>query len=102
MKEYVMVAIENRFRTASTPCPICEGYDRMRRGNGERCYGFVCDDPEYVFCTNEKMAGALDRSDAGYNHKLHGQCKCGKQHNPPRSQPHLKVVDKAPKKETAI
>lgn len=76
------VTNRQRFLTSSSACPICGGYDRMKRGQGERCYGYICDDPEYVYCTNENKAGSLERHDPGYKHKLHGDCDCGIQHNP--------------------
>lgn len=74
---------KNRFLTSSSPCPICGGYDHMKRGYSERCSGFTCDDPEYVVCTREEHAGNLEplgTQPEGYKHKLHGECKCGVQH----------------------
>ena len=71
---------DQRFRTAHSPCPICGGFDRMKRHQGERCYGFMSEGEEYVCCTNDAHAGSLEKKDSGYYHKLHGPCKCGVQH----------------------
>lgn len=77
------ISNKQRFLTSSSKCPICGGYDRIQRGLGMRCCGFICDDPEYVVCTREEHAGDLEPLDTqpeGYKHKLHGECKCGIQH----------------------
>jgi putative DNA primase/helicase len=79
------VTYNTRFLSQQSPCPICQGYDRMTRGQGVRCSGFVCEDSEYVVCTREEFAGSLsplDTQPPGYKHKLHGRCNCGTTHNP--------------------
>jgi hypothetical protein len=75
------VAGERRF-TSRRPCPICGGHDGLRRGQGERCYGFVSSDGRYAHCTREEMAGGLMiHPDAGtYAHRLDGPCACGVTH----------------------
>ena len=74
-----------RFKNSNNPCPICGGFDNKKRGRGERCYGFLSDDEEWVHCTRVEFSGGLTRhpnSDT-YAHKLYGDCNCGVQHNPP-------------------
>jgi hypothetical protein len=72
---------EQRF-TEDRPCPICGGHDRMGRGKGERCYGFLSTDGEWARCTREEYAGTLQReSDTdAFPHKLTGDCRCGARH----------------------
>lgn len=79
-----MSDIINRFRNSSNICPICGGHDRLPRGHGERCSGYLSDDGEYAFCTREEKAGSLELRDTqppAYKHKLHGPCNCGVEHN---------------------
>lgn len=76
---------KQRFLTEHSPCPICGGYDRMQRGYGERCTGFLSDDGKYALCTREERAGQLDITNSeppGYVHLLKGKCKCGTTHKP--------------------
>lgn len=70
-----------RFARA-TPCPICGGFDAARRGQGQRCFGFLSSDGGYAHCTREERAGGLDReADAAtYAHRLAGTCRCGIEH----------------------
>ena len=77
------VASERRF-SASHPCPICGGHPNLRRGNGERCYGFLSEDELWAHCTREEHAGGLEQNpDSGtYAHKLMGDCRCGVRHDP--------------------
>ncbi len=68
--------------TAAHPCPICGGHDRSKRGEGERCYGFLSDDGKWAHCTRDEHAGDLNKnlkSDT-YAHRLEGDCKCGVRH----------------------
>jgi energy-coupling factor transporter ATP-binding protein EcfA2 len=75
---------KDRFLTSDSPCPICHGWDRMKRGHGERCSGYRS--AEYVFCTREEYRGTLEpagnTTPPAYKHKLHGPCNCGVQHAP--------------------
>jgi 5S rRNA maturation endonuclease (ribonuclease M5) len=78
-----------RFRKAH-PCPICGGHDDAPRGQGVRCYGFLSHDGTFAHCTSEDFAGALAKnlkSDT-YPHRLEGDCRCGKRHDPslPRTE----------------
>jgi hypothetical protein len=75
------VTRERRF-TSRRPCPICGGHDGLRRGQGERCYGFESSDGRYAHCTREELAGRLMiHPDAGtYAHRLDGPCACGVTH----------------------
>src|SRR5829696_5966255 len=72
---------EQRF-SPSRPCPICGGHDRMQRGEGVRCYGFLSNDGEWAHCTRDEHAGSLERNagSEAYPHKLTGNCKCGARH----------------------
>jgi putative DNA primase/helicase len=76
------VASERRF-SHSRPCPICGGHPRLRRGNGERCYGFLSEDGVRAHCTREEYAGGLQQNpESGtYVHRLTGNCRCGVQHD---------------------
>ncbi len=56
-----MIKGAQRFLTSSSPCPICAGYERIKPGHGERCYGYTSGDGEWAFCTREEHAGKLDR-----------------------------------------
>ena len=77
------IAPERRFSTAH-PCPICGGYDRLPRGNGARCYGFLSEDGLWAHCTREEYAGRLEQNTESrtYAHKLMGDCRCGVRHDP--------------------
>jgi hypothetical protein len=69
------------------PCRICGGWDRMPRGKGIRCHGYLGTDGKYEHCTREELAGGLPLEDLGtYAHRLEGPCKCGETHGdaPPR------------------
>jgi putative DNA primase/helicase len=70
-------------------CPICHGSEDERRGDGERCYGFVSDDGQWTHCTREDHAGqATVRGGSGtYAHLLKGKCPCGTEHAPADPKP---------------
>jgi hypothetical protein len=73
---------EQRF-TAERPCPICGGHDRLERGAGKRCHGFISEDSEWAHCAREEHAGDApfnDKSEA-FVHKLKGDCRCGVRHD---------------------
>lgn len=75
-----------RHKDRRTPCPICEGNERDPRGDGKRCFGFTSDDGEWVHCTREDLAGAIEQGpDAAYAHRMHGPCKCGQTHGEAKS-----------------
>jgi P4 family phage/plasmid primase-like protien len=78
-----MVAREDRFRH-DHPCPICGGYDEARRGQGERCWGFLSPNGTVAFCTNDACGGALakEAKNDAYRHRLVGDCRCGVRHDP--------------------
>jgi putative DNA primase/helicase len=75
------IAPERRF-SPTRPCPICGGHDRMPRGNGERCYGFLSEDGRWAHCTRVEYAGGLEynSNSSTYPHKVTGDCRCGVQH----------------------
>jgi len=77
---------QQRFSRAH-PCPICGGYDRLARGSGARCFGFLSADGRFAHCTREEFAGALERNPASqaFAHKLEGPCGCGQTHSPAES-----------------
>lgn len=67
--------------SADRPCPICGGYDRMPRGRGQRCYGFLSDDGRWANCTRAEYAGGLPMQTSDtYSHLLDGECRCGDMH----------------------
>jgi hypothetical protein len=74
----------------TAPCPICGGHQRLPRGGGRRCAGFASDDGEWVRCTREERAGALDLDERTvpptYLHKMTGPCHCGTEHGPSASR----------------
>jgi putative DNA primase/helicase len=77
------IASERRF-SHSRPCPVCSGHPNLRRGNSERCYGFLAEDGQWAHCTREEYAGRLEQNpESGtYAHKLVGDCRCGARHDP--------------------
>ena len=78
------VSAAQRF-TPSHPCPVCAGYDRLPRGDGKRCHGFLSEDGRYAHCSREEHAGPLPYDDDTdtYCHFLAGDCRCGQRHGPP-------------------
>lgn len=67
--------------TAARPCPICGGHDRLQRGQGTRCGGFLSSDGAYAHCTREERAGTLTQERGGtFAHRLAGRCRCGATH----------------------
>lgn len=78
--------------TEERPCPICKGWDRIPRGKGLRCSGYLGADGKYAHCSREEMAGnGLELENGGtYAHRLEGPCRCGATHgdapipDPPR------------------
>jgi hypothetical protein len=72
--------------STSSPCPVCHGHDRLPRGQGERCAGFLSDDCRWAHCTREERAGGLpldERTEPpSYLHLIGGPCKCGEEHAP--------------------
>lgn len=67
--------------THSVPCPVCGGHDSMRRGQGERCYGFLSDDGRWAHCTRDDGGGSLREEGGGtFSHLLAGECRCGRRH----------------------
>lgn len=68
------------------PCRICGGGDDDKRGHEKRCHGFASEDGEYVHCSREDFAGPLEQETGGtYAHRMHGPCRCGRQHGEPKS-----------------
>lgn len=53
------VASDQRF-TAARRCPICNGHEGMRRGQGERCTGFLSEDGTAAFCSRTESSKAVD------------------------------------------
>jgi len=69
--------------TPTNPCPICGGHERLARGHGQRCAGFLSGD--YAYCTREEYADGLpldERTEPpAYLHWLAGECNCGTEHS---------------------
>jgi putative DNA primase/helicase len=69
------------------PCPVCGGFDEAPRGQETRCHGFTSDDRAWCRCSRLELAGGIEANWTGlYAHKLHGDCRCGKSHEPARDQ----------------
>lgn len=65
----------------NSPCPVCNGYDEMPRGQGKRCNGFTSGDAMWCHCAREELAGGISANDAGlYVHMMKGPCNCGMTH----------------------
>ena len=69
--------------TKERPCPVCGGYDKQQRNQGQRCYGFLSDDGKRALCTREELAGGIAMKDGSqtYAHRLTGDCRCGQRHD---------------------
>ena len=68
------VTNQTRLLTRHSPCPICQGYDKMKCEQGERWSGFSRTYGKYTVCTREEYAGQLEQVNSqppGYQHKLH-------------------------------
>jgi putative DNA primase/helicase len=86
--------------TRARPCPICKGADDSRRGEGERCFGFLSTDGKWAHCTREEHAGQAKYhpNSSTWSHRLNGKCLCGTEHGPaepsttPKTRP---VIDRA-------
>ncbi len=90
-----IVRPDQRF-TPQHPCPICGGHERLPRGHGRRCHGFLSNDRQYAHCGREEYANDLPHEEAGdtYAHKLTGDCRCGRCHDPrPDTRPAFPVND---------
>jgi hypothetical protein len=70
-------------------CPICGGADDARRGQGDRCFGFLSGDGAYAHCTRDECAGGIPIKPGSqtYPHRLKGPCPCGKEHGPADPKP---------------
>lgn len=88
-----MISPRQRF-SRDNPCPICSGFDRMPRGQGKRCSGFLSEDGRFALCSREEHAGGLSLAGDSdcYPHRLGpgrhdalGQeqpgCDCGLTHS---------------------
>ncbi len=77
------VSAGQRYKRGS-PCPVCGGYDGLKRGRGVRCSGYSSSDSKVAFCTREEYAGDLAPIAGGavptWAHFLAGRCKCGRDH----------------------
>lgn len=79
------MAIDSRQRfSVESPCPVCGGHDRLPRGAGQRCSGFLAEDGRVALCTREEHAGGLapnpKTTPPAYPHRLAGECGCGRSH----------------------
>jgi hypothetical protein len=70
--------------TAQFVCPVCGGHDRLPRGEGRRCAGFLSADRQYIHCSREEYAGSLRLHEGSrtYAHRAGGPCRCGVEHAP--------------------
>ena len=81
------------------PCRICGGWDRMPRGQGKRCFGYLGGDGKYAHCSRDEFAGGLEQhaNSLTYAHKLGGPCRCGVTHEP---EPQVLPIGTAKRAET--
>jgi putative DNA primase/helicase len=65
-------------------CPICGGAEGDRRGQGQRCAGFIAG--EWIHCSREEHAGhaKYHQGSQTWSHKAQGPCPCGVEHLPRR------------------
>ena len=70
--------------TRDNPRPICDGWDRMARGTGRRCHGFLAADGSFARCRREEQAGTrpIEVGTGCYVRKLTGDRACGVRHDP--------------------
>lgn len=68
--------------TRDNPCPICGGWEKLERGEGKRCWGFLSKDLEYAHCSRDELAGPIPKNEKSkaYPHWLSGPCHCGINH----------------------
>ena len=92
-EKYGLIDPSQRF-TREQPCPVCDGYDAMDRGVGERCFGYLSDDPGWVYCTREEFAGDINinSNSNAFPHKLLGNCVCGVRHDGSAKTPSVEIV----------
>lgn len=62
------------------PCPVCGGHERIPRGQGRRCFGFLSDDG-WIHCSRAELAGPLplESESQTYPHRPE-RCPCGNAH----------------------
>ena len=41
------VRSDQRFTDSSNSCPICSGHQKLPRGQGSRCFGFLSEDGKW-------------------------------------------------------
>jgi hypothetical protein len=70
---------EQRY-TRDHVCPVCGGYDRMPRGKGIRCYGYLASSGQSAVCTRVESP-RFDARAEGWWHRVSGDCSCGEQHS---------------------
>ncbi len=89
--------------TKTRPCPICNGYDGMKRGSGKRCFGFLSDDGNYAHCTRDEFSGGMKQlpKSETFAHLLYGACNCGTEHNPKQASAGTGSKSKKPSTLTA-
>lgn len=67
--------------TAKNPCPICGGHEKIERGQGTRCHGFVGTDG-WVHCSRDDAGRAPFSSESNtWAHRESGKCPCGAVHS---------------------
>ncbi len=80
----MMAVARDRRYTQDHPCPICNGHERLPRGTGRRCHGYLSDDDRWAHCSRQEQAGPLliSPESGTYAHRLVGDCRCGVRHDP--------------------
>lgn len=66
--------------TASQPCPVCGGHEKLERGQGERCHGFYGTEG-WVHCSQRESTNKLFATQSStWAHREAGECPCGETH----------------------
>lgn len=83
-------------RNRGSSCPLCGGWDTLRRGHGERCGGRHND--EICLCTQIPAGTRAPNAGGEYLHLLTRPCECGQEHTSAQLARKTPVVRLVPKK----
>lgn len=70
---------KDRYRSEATKCPICGGWDGLKRHQSIRCYGYTLGNIAY--CTRITAGNRPQNCGNAYPHVLRGLCDCGETHD---------------------
>ena len=66
--------------TAGHPCPVCGGHEKLPRGQGRRCIGFLSSDGQYAHCSRGGSENHWHEGSITWSHVMTGPCDCGSTH----------------------